>query len=491
MATMKRTATTASALAVSLVLLACCSSKSNGPTATGGSLGSQGGSGGRASGGTSGPGETGGSLAGGSGGAAGGVGGAGSGGSTSRGTGGAGVGGGRGGASSTSSTASGRGGRSTGGSATWPSVGGRSGTGGSGTGGSGGSAGTVVASGGTGTGGLGKGGATGRVDAGSGGATESIHYYGRWNRLADRAITVNSGSHVVAQFSGSAVSAKFDTSLNQTPTPTLAWRIDQGDWQEGELAASLPLATGVSAGTHEVTLMVRGLNENQNRWSPPLVSSITFLGFDVTGGEVQPSARPQRPTIEFLGDSITEGVALWSSYKGQSTACWRTDGRRAYPSQTAQLLAAEWRQVGFGRQGLLIEGNGGVPRANDAFNWIYQGVPRDDWQPDLVVINQGTNDGSASATAFRSAYATFIGTILAAYPSAKLAAMRPFNGAHAAEIKAEVDARRAAGTMRVNYVDTSGWLASGDFTDGIHPNEQGSQKAASALATAITTIGLP
>lgn len=173
------------------------------------------------------------------------------------------------------------------------------------------------------------------------------------------------------------------------------------------------------------------------------------------------------------------------------TACWRTDGRRAYPSQTAELLGAEWRQVGFGRQGLLIGGNGGVPPANDAFDWIYQGAPRDDWQPDLVVINQGTNDGSASATAFRSAYTTFMGTILAAYPSAKLAAMRPFNGAHAAEIKAEVDGRRAAGTTRVHYVDTTGWLVSADFTDGIHPNEQDSQKAASALAAAIKTIGLP
>jgi lysophospholipase L1-like esterase len=335
-------------------------------------------------------------------------------------------------------------------------------------------------------------GATGSGDAGgSGGATESMHYYGRWNRLADRAITVNSGSHVVGQFSGTAIRAKLDTALNQTPNPTLAWRIDQGTWQEGELAATMTLATGLAAGTHEVTFLVRGLNENQSRWSPPLTSSITFLGFEVTGGQLQPSLRPLRPKLEFLGDSITEGVALFSSYQGQSTPCWRSDGRRAYASQTAQLLGAEWRQVGFGRQGLLIGGNGGVPPANDAFNWIYQGVARDDWQPDVVVINQGTNDGGASATAFRTAYTTFIGTILAAYPSAKLAAMRPFGGAHAAEIKAEVDARRAAGTTRVSYVDTTGWLGNGDFTDGTHPNEQGSQKAATALAAAIKTIGLP
>jgi lysophospholipase L1-like esterase len=335
------------------------------------------------------------------------------------------------------------------------------------------------------------GGASGGASGTGGGVSELIHYYGRWNRLTDRAITVNTGSHVVAQFSGTGLSAKFDTSLNKTPNPTLAWRIDQGAWQEGEIAATLSLATGLSAGTHEVMLMVRGLNENQSRWSPPLVSSITFLGFDVTGGALQASPRPVRPKIEFLGDSITEGINVFNGRNGQNTPCWNADGRRAFASQTAQSLGVEWRQVGFGRLGLLIGGNGGVPVANDAFNWITKDVPRDDWQPDLVVVNQGTNDGSASSTSFRPAYATYLKTIRTGYPQAKIAALRPFNGAHAADIKAEVDARRAAGDSQVSYVDTTGWLANGDYTDGVHPNEQGSQKAAAALVTAIKSIGLP
>lgn len=387
-------------------------------------------------------------------------------------------------------------------------TGGGAGTGGAG-GGAGGSAGVAGTSGGTGgrggdagasggTGGTratgGTGGATGGSTGGTGGAmgvSESIHYYGRWNRLADRAIAVNTGSHVVAQFTGTAISAKFDISLNKTPNPTLAWRIDQGTWQEGEIAATLPLGSGLTAGTHDVTLMVRGLDETQSRWTPPLVSSITFLGFDVTGGEVQSTTRPVRPKIEFLGDSITEGINVFSGHNGKNTGPWNADGRRAYASQTAQSLSAEWRQVGFGRQGLLIGGNGGVPVANDAFNWIYKGVARDDWQPDLVVINQGTNDGGAAASSFQPAYATFLTTIRAAYPAAKIVALRPFNGAHAAEIRALIDARKSAGDSRVYFVDTTGWLGTGDFTDGVHPNEQGSQKAAMALVTAIKSVGLP
>ncbi|MEO8178821.1 MAG: GDSL-type esterase/lipase family protein [Deltaproteobacteria bacterium] len=322
-------------------------------------------------------------------------------------------------------------------------------------------------------------------------ALETIHYYGRWNRLADRAITVNTGSHVVARFTGTGVSARFDVTLNQTPNPTLTWRIDAGEWQEGELAATLPLGTGLAAGTHELTLMARGLNEFQARWAPPLVSSLTFLGFDVAGGALEMSPRPVRPKIELLGDSITEGVNLWPIRTGMDTPCWRGDGRLAYASQTAQALGAEWRQVGFGRQGLLIGGNGGVPTANNAFNFMYQGVQRDDWQPDLVTINQGTNDGGATAVNFRTAYTQFVTTLRAAYPDAKIAALRPFNGAHAAEIQTEVAARNAAGDARVYYIDTTGWLVAADYTDGLHPNAQGSQKAANALVSAIRTIGLP
>jgi len=211
---------------------------------------------------------------------------------------------------------------------------------------------------------------------------------------------------------------------------------DQG-WQHRLREA---VATGLTAGTHTVTLMARSMDENQSRWTPPLVSSTTFLGFTVTGGALQASVRPTRPKIELLGDSITEGVNIWMSHNGQTRKCWRDDARIAYASQTAQMLGAEWRQVGFGYLGILKTGNGGVPKANDSFNWFYKDVPRDAWQADMVVVNEGTNDSGADAATFRTGYAQYLTTIRAAYPNAKLVALRPFNGSQAAPIKAEVDA---------------------------------------------------
>jgi lysophospholipase L1-like esterase len=343
-----------------------------------------------------------------------------------------------------------------------------------------------VAGGGAGSGGLAGGGGAG----GEAVEVADFQLYGRWDvTKAGKAVTVNSGSHVTATFHGSGVSAKFDISANTGNRPTVSFKIDDGDWVEKEIGASLELASSLAIADHTVALFVRGMNENEARWTPPLVASTTFLGFEVEGGNIVKTPRPERTKIEFLGDSITEGVALHSQGpQGQTTPNWRTDGPRAYAALTALAMNAEWRQVGFGRQGLTIGGNGGVPKAQDAFNWFYSAVPRDDWQPDLVVINQGTNDRGAGGETFAPLYSAFLGLVRTAYPLAKIAALRPFVGDYGAEISAQVAARKAAGDSNVFYVDTAGWTAQGDFTDGIHPNASGSVKISEKLLTALSEL---
>jgi lysophospholipase L1-like esterase len=64
-------------------------------------------------------------------------------------------------------------------------------------------------------------------------------------------------------------------------------------------------------------------------------------------------------------------------------------------------------------------------------------------------------------------------------------ALRPFNGAHAEDIQAEVAARTSTGDANVVYVDTTGWLEKSDFTDGVHPNAAAGPKLADRLAPMI------
>jgi lysophospholipase L1-like esterase len=66
--------------------------------------------------------------------------------------------------------------------------------------------------------------------------------------------------------------------------------------------------------------------------------------------------------------------------------------------------------------------------------------------------------------------------------------LRPFGGAFATEISAQVAARKTAGDTKVFYVDTTGWTASADFTDGVHPNQAGSVKIADKLTAALQAL---
>jgi lysophospholipase L1-like esterase len=381
-------------------------------------------------------------------------------------------------------------GQSTGGSLNTSGTSGTAGaSAGGGTGGAGG-----AASGGGGGGGASGGGAGGSGGSGgSGGAPVGLadfQLYGRWDlRTAGKAITVNSGSHVTASFEGTGISAKFDISGNTGERPTVSFRIDGGELIEKEISPTLELVAGLPTGKHELILFVRGMSEFEQRWTPPLVASTVFLGFSVTGGALVSTARPQRLKLEFLGDSITEGVLVHDKGPaGQNTAPWRCDGARNYAALTAQKLGVEWRQVGFGRQGLTVGGNGGVPKAQQAFDWFYSRAPRDAWQADVVVINQGTNDRGTASGDFASLYKSFLGIVRAGYPNAKIVALRPLVGDFGTEIAAEVKARKDGGDSKVYYVDTGGWTSSGDFTDGLHPNLSGSAKIADKLAAALMPI---
>lgn len=61
------------------------------------------------------------------------------------------------------------------------------------------------------------------------------------------------------------------------------------------------------------------------------------------------------------------------------------------------------------------------------------------------------------------------------------------------ETQAAVKTLNAAGDPNVYFVNTEGWLTTGDYAaDGGHPNDQGQAKIASRLAPIITkVIGVP
>jgi lysophospholipase L1-like esterase len=104
----------------------------------------------------------------------------------------------------------------------------------------------------------------------------------------------------------------------------------------------------------------------------------------------------------------------------------------------------------------------------------------------MVVINLGTNDAwvtrSTPGSTFQSAMTAFLANVRAKYPSAEIFVMRTFAGVYVTQTQAAVDARIAAGDSHVQYIDTTGWLSSGDYnSDGGHPHDGGHVKIADNL----------
>lgn len=311
-----------------------------------------------------------------------------------------------------------------------------------------------------------------------------LTYVGQWHRTAGAAITVNSGARLLFRFTGTTLRASFDVSTITNP-PQIWVTIDGGEpalYSVGSAALDLT-PTPLPPGDHHVELDTKDVDQLANRWIPPLASALVLTGFTLDPGArlgPPPFVGPHR--MAFYGDSITEGSHALSRDNSPSGA----DGTKDYAFLTPLAFGAASAQVGFGNQGIIHTGNGDVPPAGQSFGWIYQGV-RDDprFVPDVVVVNEGTNDQTVTADDFTAAYAAYLRQIADAYPHALVLALRTFGGYQADATLAAVG---RLDEPRVRYVDTAGWLQAGDYTDGIHPTVAGHAKVTARLVPVVAGL---
>ncbi|MEU9171092.1 SGNH/GDSL hydrolase family protein [Streptomyces sp. NPDC048420] len=305
-----------------------------------------------------------------------------------------------------------------------------------------------------------------------------IAYEGHWSRTAEAAVTVNSGSRLRFRFSGTTVHALFDISSITVPAQ-IHVSVDGGPKEVHAVGKGDLAITAAGRGPHVVEISVKDVFSRVNRWVPPLESGVALTGIR---GYLLPQHRFRKRELAFYGDSITQGVMALCEVNTSDCA----DGTAAYPTLVADALHASLTQVGFGRQGVIQTGNGGVPAASEAYGWNYAGSrARPDRGADVIVVNQGTNDAASGAAEFRAAYRAYLAQLRSAAPHARILALRPFDGSHAADIAAVVD---ELGDRRVEFVDTTGWLdpAVGDFNGTVHPSVQGHRKAAERLIDLIS-----
>ena len=232
----------------------------------------------------------------------------------------------------------------------------------------------------------------------------------------------------------------------------------------------------LAAGAHTLLLAADGQNHE-----------LQVEGFILDPGSVS-QAVPERPLIEFIGDSIT-------ACPGKEAPSWTN-----YAWLTGESLGCDHTQIAFSGVA-LVTGNGFFGDKTGFDQWYFQRGncyhPKDvpwwfSYHPRIVVINLGTNDvkdGKRSATyEYAASYAKFIAAVRAKNPAATIVAVRPFGGALADGVKSAVAKVNAAGDRNVRYLDTTGWLGEGDYSDGIHPTRDGHAKVALRFKAALADL---
>lgn len=331
----------------------------------------------------------------------------------------------------------------------------------------------------------------------------TIHYLGRYDfRTPGEAAFEWSGSGLDARFVGTAVAARLKSSGVTGGTGYFEVVIDDDEAFPMQVtfdggSASLLLATGLDAGTHQVELYRR---------TEASMGEQRFLGFTVTGGTLIASPPPFAKKIEFIGDSITAGYGD----EGTSRACsfsYATENEyRTYAALTARALSAERHVIAWSGIGMYRAYHEAT--SVDQMPVLYERtLPTDPesrwdftrWIPDVVVINLGTNDYWSSdpnndpSQPYTAAYLVFLEKLRGRYPQAEvLCAMGTMSddARWKAALQSIVARRNAAGDQRVHFLQFAMQRCDPPSNCGCdwHPNLATHQAMADTLVATIRAL---
>ncbi|ACU46880.1 putative neck passage structure protein [Lactococcus phage CB14a] len=309
--------------------------------------------------------------------------------------------------------------------------------------------------------------------------TEPVGFVGRW---FDSTISGTNVKSTINQGSELYFKVKNTTSINVNfivntayKTPYFAYSIDGADMTR-QLVTSPTLPT-VSLDEHIIRVVVDGVTESENKWIGEKGFAFKDITVDSTGTVT--GVLPKNKKIMFFGDSITEGIRVLSMNAD-------SDGNSAtgaFPYIASTNLNAISYRVGFGGAGVTKSGNGGVPSLINFIDNMTKNKLAPYYEPDIIVVNIGTNDIDAATDVFKSQYTAVINRLLIKYSGTPLFIMVPFNGARKSEITDITNNKKG-----VYMVDTNGWDIS--TTDGLHPDVAGSIIAGTKLSDyMISTLG--
>lgn len=243
-------------------------------------------------------------------------------------------------------------------------------------------------------------------------------------------------------------------------------------------------------------------------------STIAISGITVTAEDGIHPLADKAHSIEFIGDSITCGYGVDDPVRENHFSTATEDVTKTYAWQTADALDVDCSFVSLSGYGVLSGYTGWelntaqtVGPYYDKLGFTYgqmgsQTAADVTWdfpaadEPDLIVINLGTNDnsycqgGADKVTAFTEAYVEFIGQVRDCNPNAAILCTLGIMGQQLcpAVEQAVADYTAATGDENVSYMTFDEQLWGDGYAADWHPNEISHIKAATKLTDHLSTL---
>ena len=321
---------------------------------------------------------------------------------------------------------------------------------------------------------------------------ESVRLTGRWDtRDPNAATTTTTGAYVEFAFEGRMALAHFDILTNMTPYLHLWVQLDGGDMVETSIDSHLRIMAKTD-GKHICRIIYKGGAEKDRRWYLPLTGKVSFVG--VQAEKLIPIGEDTRPVIEFVGDSITEGVLIDvdykegfdcdATYKDQDRRRFQDDVCATYAWQIAEALDLRPVFMGYGAVGVTREGQGKVPAASAAYPFNFDGSPITHAPSKYVLINHGANDRSKPAELYLEKYEELLDVVRSYNPDATVISLSAFCGAHHAELGEMIARYNEKNGCNVHFIDSNGWIS----PEPLHPLRDGHTTVASRVIPLLREI---
>ncbi|MBL7840625.1 MAG: hypothetical protein JNJ75_10825 [Cyclobacteriaceae bacterium] len=248
-----------------------------------------------------------------------------------------------------------------------------------------------------------------------------IRYTGRIDSSDSKAPRFwTAGVYIEARFSGTFCEIEVrDEMLWGTSHNYLEVSIDGNEPVRIKLTGKsnrIMVAQNLAKGEHTILIM---------KATEALIGYLEFIGLHCD--KLLPVKSKRKRTMEFIGDSITSGMGNFTRDVPCDSGVWydQHSAWYSYASVTARNLGADFHltsESGIGlihsccnKTILMPHVYDKVSLSKDSLTWNFS-----KFQPDVVTVCLGQNDGIQDSVAFTGVYVKFLKTLRGYYPKAKL-----------------------------------------------------------------------